>query len=273
MPLPTFGRSLRGLIAAARGSKPQAAPAKPEGRADHVVHGLVMSLDRSEHIQRAMADEAYEVEQAGWVRDCLKPGDRFVDVGANFGFFATLASTCVGASGSVFAFEPSPLASRTVRATVSRNALTNLTLIEAAVGSSSGSIVLHMPVGGEVHSPSVFASDPNFTPLDVEMVALDDYQPLWDGPPVAMMKVDVEGSEPDVIAGAARLLRAGRIRNILCELNSGWLDARQDGASMNDLAQQVESYGFRRKRWTERTSHAAFGGGTFSLQDIWFTLD
>ena len=55
-----------------------------------------MKLDPSEGIQNAMIRHAYEPEQTEWLKETLRPGDVFVDVGANFGYFTGLASTIVG---------------------------------------------------------------------------------------------------------------------------------------------------------------------------------
>ncbi|MEO6238809.1 MAG: hypothetical protein ABIQ52_17575, partial [Vicinamibacterales bacterium] len=53
-------------------------------------------------------DEPYEPELAAAVRDALRPGDVFLDIGANVGFFSILAARLVGDSGRVVAFEPHP---------------------------------------------------------------------------------------------------------------------------------------------------------------------
>src|SRR5438046_3189821 len=45
----------------------------------------------------------------------LKPGDVFYDLGANIGFFATLAARLVGSGGRVYAFEPNPACAGQVR--------------------------------------------------------------------------------------------------------------------------------------------------------------
>jgi hypothetical protein len=55
------------------------------------VNGVRMDLDTGEAIQQQMARGAYEPTESAWVRRHLGPGSVFVDVGANFGWFTTLA--------------------------------------------------------------------------------------------------------------------------------------------------------------------------------------
>jgi|EndMetStandDraft_5_1072996.scaffolds.fasta_scaffold103708_2 hypothetical protein len=81
----------------------------------YAVNGVRMDLDTSEAIQGQMAVGNYEPTESGWVRQHLRPGSVFVDVGANFGWFTTLALRRVGSRGHVSAFEPSPVAFATLQ--------------------------------------------------------------------------------------------------------------------------------------------------------------
>jgi hypothetical protein len=58
-----------------------------------VVNQAYMTLDLRETIQRQMFLGAYEPTESGWIRECLGRGDTFIDVGANFGHYATLAAS------------------------------------------------------------------------------------------------------------------------------------------------------------------------------------
>ena len=48
----------------------------------------------------------FEKAERVFVNKVLKPGDTFVDVGANIGLFSLIAANCVGKKGRVVAFEP-----------------------------------------------------------------------------------------------------------------------------------------------------------------------
>lgn len=251
-------------VGAARGHRRQ-----PEaGPKAVVVHSLTMHLDTREAIQSGMASGTYEPEQTAWIRECPAPGDRFLDVGANFGWYTALAATIVGERGEVIAFEPSPVAADVIARTVSENGLKNVVLVRAAVGDKNGHITLYMPVNDVVHSPSAFFSDDSFQPLSVPVVCLDELEILRDGRPIKLIKIDVEGSEPNVVSGIRRLAQSGRIQNIFCEFNSGWL--KRNAYTPERLLQEIASLGFAVHRKTERVTHSERNGDPFDLQDIWF---
>lgn len=232
------------------------------------VHSLWMRLDQSEGIQNGMAQGSYEIEQTGWARECLAPGATCVDVGASFGNYTALAASIVGENGRVFAFEPSPVAGQVIEHLVRDNHLKNVTLTRAAVGEAPGSIEINMPKDRALHSPSIFAPGPGFTPLRVPMVSLDSFLPLGGTRPISLVKIDVEGYEPNVVRGMKMLAKTGRIKNLLCEFNSGWL--RQNNTTPEQLLDLVVSLGFRIHKKTALNQLVAQNDETFDLQDIWF---
>jgi FkbM family methyltransferase len=203
----------------------------------------------------------------------LKPGSRFVDIGASFGHYTSLASRIVGPAGEVFAFEPSPIPSASIERFIATNAIKNIELVRAAVGESQGEIVIYLPGNDAVvHSPSAFASDPTFTELKVDMISLDTFAPLNDGQPIDLMKIDVEGFEPNVVAGMKQMARSGTIRNVMCEFNTGWL-RRNHGASADSLFESISDLGFRVVDRTEKEVHLENDGKThYHLQDILFEM-
>jgi FkbM family methyltransferase len=246
---------------------PQRVAKKPSSSRQRV-HSLLMRLDTSEGIQRGIASGSYEPIQTEWARECLSEGDRFVDIGANFGWYTMLASSIVGPKGHVFAFEPSPVAAGVIADAITEHALKNVTLVRAAVGDIVGHEQIYMPVNDIVHSPSVFQSDPNFTPLQVPLVTLDGYTPLADGRPIDLMKIDIEGYEPNALRGMHELAQKGIIKNLFCEFNSGWL--KRNATTPAQLFDQIVSYGFRVHQKTNLQVYAEKNGDPYELQDIWF---
>lgn len=213
----------------------------------------------------------YEPIETEWLRQCLGPGDTFVDVGANFGHYTTLGSALVGPTGRVFAFEPSPVANRVLEEAILASGIGNVLLTKAAVGKENGSVPLYLPTSGSLHSPSVFRSDSRFVEIQVPLVALDRFEPLEAVPQVKVMKIDVEGYEPDVLIGAQELIKAKRIRNIFCEFNSWWL--QRNSTTPGQLLELFLDLGYQIHRQTELQSNlVSQQGDVFSLQDIWFRL-
>jgi len=157
--------------------------------------------------------EPYEPEVAAALRNALGPGDVFLDVGANIGFFSVLAAQIVGPSGHVFAFEPHPEARAVLHAAVSANAAARIVeVVDSAVGAAAGSIDLFLSVDSLLST-----TDPSRSPvrndfefdrsIRVPLLTLDgwlaEHREL--APRVAAIKIDVEGTERDVLAGMRQM--------------------------------------------------------------------
>ncbi|MGH9384222.1 MAG: FkbM family methyltransferase [Vicinamibacterales bacterium] len=125
------------------------------------------------------------------------------DVGANVGFYTLLAASIAGTS-RVFAFEPLPRNLAYLNQHVQLNRLANVQVIAAAVGNASGIVRFD-----DSRGPSMGLVTPRGQ-LEVPAVALDELSASGDLPDPDLIKIDVEGSEDDVLAGAASLLSRAR---------------------------------------------------------------
>jgi FkbM family methyltransferase len=124
----------------------------------------------------------------------LRPGARFIDVGANAGLYSMVASRWVGAHGHVHAFEPSELFTQCFERNVRAK---NVTLHRVALGEEQASVQLETVAenSGATHvRPGAVGS--------VRMRRLDDYA-LEN---LDLLKVDVEGYERRVLLGARETL-------------------------------------------------------------------
>lgn len=152
--------------------------------------------------QKEMLLGTYEpgVQQA--LQEHAGPGDIVFDVGAHVGFFSLLASTVVGDRGKVVAFEPDPYMSERLLENVDRNRRTNIVWRNAAAGAKSEKNAFQPGEGAGTGHLS------GSGPMMVDVVSLDEV--ARDTGPPALIKIDVEGAELDVIAGGSRLLREHR---------------------------------------------------------------
>lgn len=222
-------------------------------------NGFRMSLDLREYIQRSMYLNRYEPTQSGWVRQILKPGGTFLDIGANVGYYTTLAASIVGPTGRVVAFEPSPYAFERLRAL----AIPQVEAFQCAAGDHEESHDLYVQSHDtRLHSPSLVPMGGCDRVVKVTVHRLDDFRALK-GLTIDFMKVDVEGFEPNVLQGAQAMLSANRVRHLMIEFNSGWLIA--NGASCSELMQLVLSMGFA---VLEQTPLVTFP--TYTTQDFLF---
>jgi FkbM family methyltransferase len=199
------------------------------------------SLDASVS-QQILSGQPYEPHIERVIRDVLTAGDVFVDVGANIGYHTALASAIVGPTGTVYAFEPNPENARLIAHTVERNGLTNVRLRPFALSTSAGYTSFRTAVGSNggfvgTVDPREFDSTVTIVPtlrLDRSIDSDDD---------IALIKIDVEGAEPFVIAGARKILERSR-PPIIFEFSQE-MSSRVSGTAPADLFHTLAGLGYR----------------------------
>ena len=212
------------------------------GRRVARVFGFRMTLDLADHAERMIYLGAYEREETALVLRWLRPGMTFLDVGANIGYFSLLAAQRVGQAGRVIAVEPS----LHVFAQLDRTLRDNDLPVERhpiGLSDSAGECTLFLPDEAmPIFSPTMVAHSGSGRSVVVPVRRLDDCLEAWGVAAVDLMKIDVEGHEGKVFAGAGAALSSGRIRAVLCEFNDFWL--RAAGSSPAALFDQLTAAGF-----------------------------
>jgi FkbM family methyltransferase len=127
----------------------------------------------------------------------LRPSSTVWDIGANVGLFTLPAALGVGPQGQVVAFEPFPANLDFLDRHVALNRLSNVTVVRAAVGAETGWLTM-----SEGSSRSEFHADPDGT-WQLPAVRLDGWRSASGTEAPAVVKIDVEGAEADVLAGGA----------------------------------------------------------------------
>jgi len=130
------------------------------------------------------------------LRRLAPPGARVVDVGANIGYYLLLWESCVGPRGFVHCVEPDPDNLVELGRNVQGNRFDNVPVHAAAAGSRDGTASLRRGINACVDPQGA-------TDLSVPIRRLDS---LIVGD-VDVLKIDVEGYEGEVLAGAVELLR------------------------------------------------------------------
>ncbi|WP_340644588.1 FkbM family methyltransferase [Phenylobacterium sp.] len=141
----------------------------------------------------------HEFADMAFMLHMLRPGDLFVDVGANIGSYTVLASAVCGAE--TLAIEPDPGTMVSLKRNIEVNEIGGrVTVFEVALGAEQG--VAKFTVG--LDSMNRMASDLDTNVREVPVRKLDDV--VGDRNPV-LLKLDVEGHEAAVFAGAHATLR------------------------------------------------------------------
>lgn len=149
----------------------------------------------------------------------LEPGAVFIDIGANTGIYTLKAAQKLGPKGIVIAVEPTPFVFTSLVRNVRENGFANVRLRNLCCGKSTGLANFYQNFDRPV-AFSLKQHDEKAAPLSVLCVALDDLLE-WEMPGrVDFIKMDVEGAEPEVIAGARKTIQTYR-PVILAEIHLG----------------------------------------------------
>ncbi|NJK62833.1 MAG: FkbM family methyltransferase [Synechococcaceae cyanobacterium SM2_3_1] len=176
-----------------------------------------------EYIQRSIYYLGYwEIRETRLLRKILRPGDTFVDVGANIGWFSILAAQLVQEQGQVLAFEPSEVLCGLIRRNIEVNGLKNIQLEKLALSNRSGRAQLIFPSAINQGAATLRPVDSETSALpseEIETIRFDEYD--WPQQPdsIRLLKIDTEGAEPLVLEGMANLIQAQICEFILFEIS------------------------------------------------------
>lgn len=160
-----------------------------------------------------------EPDEQAILSEYLKPGNVCYDIGANVGFFATLAARLVGKDGRVYAFEPNPVCAAQARKNAALNGFDHLEVVEAAVSSSSGRVRLHFGETSTMSSSIVWTAAAG--DVEVAMVSVDEFVRNSHARGPTLVMIDAEGAEVEVLKGMHDTIRRHR-PVILCEVH--WIN-------------------------------------------------
>ena len=151
----------------------------------------------------------YSYHEAKAVQKFCRPNTVAIDVGANIGALTIPMSEAVGDKGIVIACEPQHLVWQILVGNVALNSKRNIIPLNVAVGKKPGSIICPelLESDGKVNSGGLELGkhrDGRKVPMaTVDSLVLKDQ-------PVSLIKIDVEGMEPDVILGAMNTIELHR---------------------------------------------------------------
>ena len=216
-----------------------------DGRAgmEHAVrtrHGFRMNLDPGEFVDRTIfCTGEWEPRETALIAGLLHPGDVFVDVGANIGYFTLLASQMVGATGRVIAVEASPRTFRLLEANVRLNGCGNVDLRHVAAGEAPGFATMVEREAGNAGGDQV-----RFTAADApEAVRVDRLDRMLGDHRVRLIKLDIEGAEAKALRGATGLLERADAPDLVFEFTPDFLEGMGDAP--RELVGMLEALGYR----------------------------
>jgi FkbM family methyltransferase len=184
-----------------------------------------------------------------------EPRAACVDVGANIGWYALLLATAFP-DGLVYAFEPNPSTAAALDRNVALNGVQNVVVRRCAVADRPGTATLFDTGSGDSGKYSLRGGVHG---VDVPVETLDEA--LADVKrPVSLIKIDVEGFEPEVLLGASRTIEAHR-PHIVFESTPRWYEEKR--SALRDALSVLEREGYR-------TYDVRADGGRLRLEPVSF---
>jgi FkbM family methyltransferase len=229
-----------------------------------------------DELSRMIYLDEFETEELLFVTQFLRPGDTFVDIGANLGLFTIHAADVVGPTGRVHAFEPCARTFEWLRENVALNQWKHVELHPVALSDHAGSAELITATEGKAAYNSLAKP---YVGGELGTQRVDTT--TWDSfaneskltGKIALMKIDVEGWETKVLAGAVDTLSRSDAPVLQVEFTE---DAAQNaGSSTPALFQQIEQLGYRLYRWNpwESTLQRETPGSTYPYINLFAIKD
>ena len=188
----------------------------------------------------------WEPDITDWISATLRPGDCFVDIGANIGHYSLLASRIVGADGRVVAVEAAQSIHSILDRHVAMNGRRNIRTVQAAASAERG--VLRLFPGSRDNigkTTTVARSGESIVSNSIEVPALPLSEILSEDEirRTRIIKIDVEGAELQVLRGLGPVL--GRLRKeaeIVMEISPGLMP--DPDRSREEIFAVMKEHGF-----------------------------
>jgi FkbM family methyltransferase len=167
------------------------------------------------------ADGTWEPSESAWLERSLRPGQTFLNIGANVGYHVVRASRLVGPAGRVIAIEPDPVNFAFLLTNLALQDLRNVVPIWCAAGAEAADLRLYRAddnSGDNRLTPFPEAS----TSVDVRVERMDA---LLAGQRIDVALVDTQGWDHEVVAGMTGLFADGLVPMIV-EFTPSWLRDR-----------------------------------------------
>lgn len=191
----------------------------------------------------AILKDEYEPQMRKVLGRYLSPGGQFIDLGANEGYFAVLASEIVGSRGTVIAIEPQSRLQHVIHTNLQVNDCFNVRVVRCVVSDKTGKAQLSLTATVNTGGSSLFRPTKYSLPTEeVPSFCLSDLSDRLGVEHCDLMKVDIEGAEYDVFISAAEVLRKGIFRHIALEIHGAILERR--GLSADHLHKHMVECGY-----------------------------
>lgn len=207
---------------------------------------------------RVIRDKYYEPEITHAIEQTLAPGDTFIDLGGNEGYFTVRAARKVGPEGKVFCIEPQERLWPVILNNVFINNLFNVQLLPVAVGkdNSEGEITLAPSLNTGSTSATNSGRSMFWKKQKVKFMPLDQIIEVYKITSIKLIKIDIEGYELFALKSAVNTLKKKIVKNIMIEVHPEPL--RTLGQTPEEVFQFMSDLGYKRSLLNEQFNEYLF---------------
>lgn len=179
-------------------------------------HKFILNLEDQVHSTTLLLNNIWESAETWVLMAMLEPGEVFLDIGANIGYYTLLAASRVGKNGVIFAYEPEPLAHAILLENIRNNGYeSTVKAFQTAVGSEDGFTDLYLGGRNAGDHRTWKAEGENRKTIQVPLGKIDS-QTLIDLK-VNALKMDTQGSEMEILSTMLDFLESDRRFKMLIE--------------------------------------------------------
>lgn len=199
----------------------------------------------------------FEQNEILFLRKYLKPGDTFFDIGSNIGLFSLHAAQIVTNNGNIHAFEPTPKTFARLMENIELNRYQNIiTANNIGISSDIGKLSLNISTDGH-DAWNTFAKQSEICfekKIEIPVEKLDNYmsEKQISCKDIALIKIDVEGWEMEVLKGAKNLLLDENAPVLMVEFTESNLFAA--GTNCYEIYDLIVSYGYKWYRYDSKNN-------------------
>jgi len=223
---------------------------------------------------RLLLEREYDRTLYAAMKRLIRAGDVVFDVGAHVGEISVLAARLCAPQGKVHAFEPVPESSQRLAENLELNGCANVVLEALAVTQRAGTVIMNVfpamysawnSLGRPVYASANGKPVAESHAIEVPATTLDEFCASRGIERIDFLKVDVEGFERAVLAGAERLLEEKRVGTICFEVSQ--IPLRGAGRTAQEIFEMLEAHEYRAYRFDERTGE--FRGPVRDSAEVW----
>jgi FkbM family methyltransferase len=186
----------------------------------------------------------WEPEVTNIIRQRLRAGGTFLDIGSNIGYDTLLAASCVGPSGRVIAIEASHLIFEKLNANIRRNAFRNISLHNVAISDFEGKLSIFAGPDTNIGMTTTRADRGLEYVGEVDTLPIEKLLDAKTLKSIQLIKMDVEGAEAAILSHlVATLDLYSNTMELIVELAPPSSD--EERRALNGLFETFRSNGFR----------------------------